>query len=371
MTEELIETYIPDDISIKEFFSLNKKDKIKVIQLGLLFIKEGTNNIQYWNNSEWEEKIINIENFYKEKLEASENQLKDYIKFNDENQSCLIDNIKKTEKEIYKSQIEELHNRNEILTKKFTDLLSEMQYLQTNLDNKWETRLDSTRTFYEKKLTDMQELLYKTQKDCETKINNNIIRNQNSTIKGQDGEEYVFTQLNMTFPRAEIEDTHKIPGRGDFILKEEEFTMMIETKNYSKNVQKSEIDKFYRDIDNPANNDIQCAVFISLNSGICSKNDFEFEIRNKIPILFFHNLQNNFLDLLLAVKFFKLIINQDTIDLSSKEVLDNFKNLASTMKRNFKAQKTKLERYCADQMQLIIDQEANIVNLYQIIKVKF
>jgi len=34
-------------------------------------------------------------------------------------------------------------------------------------------------------------------------------------------------------------------------------------------------------------------------------------------------------------------------------------------------QKTKLERYCADQMQLIIDQEANIVNLYQIIKVKF
>lgn len=371
MPEELIETYIPDDITIKDFFSLNNKDKVKVIQLGLLFIKEGTNNIQYWNNSEWEEKIQDIENSYKKKLEVSENQLKDYIKLTDKNQSSLIDNIKKTEKEIYKSQIEELHDRNEILTKKFTDLLSEMQYLQTNLDNKWETRLDSTRTFYEKKLTDMQELLYKTQKDCEIKINNNIIRNQNSTIKGQDGEEYVFTQLNMTFPKAEIEDTHKIPGRGDFILKEGEFTMMIETKNYNKNVQKSEIDKFYRDIDNPANNDIQCAVFISLNSGICCKNDFEFEIRNKIPILFIHNLQNNFLDLLLAVKFFKLIINQDNIDLSSKEVLDSFKNLASTMKRNFKAQKTKLERYSADQMQLIIDQEANIVNLYQLIKVKF
>ena len=51
----------------------------------------------------------------------------------------------------------------------------------------------------------------------------------------------------MMFPSADIEDTHNIPHRGDFIMRLNEITMMIETKNYSRNVQKSEVDKFYRD----------------------------------------------------------------------------------------------------------------------------
>ena len=95
----------------------------------------------------------------------------------------------------------------------------------------------------------------------------------------------------MLFPTYDIQDTHSQPGRGDFILNDgNEFTMMIENKNYRRNVQKSEIDKFYRDIDNPANNDIKCALFISLSSGIATKNDFQFEIRNMIPIIFLHNI---------------------------------------------------------------------------------
>ena len=51
--------------------------------------------------------------------------------------------------------------------------------------------------------------------------------------------------------------------------------MMVDAKNYSRNVQKAEIDKFYRDIDSPANSDIQCAAFVSLKTGIAGKADFE------------------------------------------------------------------------------------------------
>ena len=45
-------------------------------------------------------------------------------------------------------------------------------------------------------------------------------------------------------------------------------------------MNKAEIDKFYRDVENEINNDIQCAVLISLKSGICNKRDFDFEVRN-------------------------------------------------------------------------------------------
>ena len=128
-------------------------------------------------------------------------------------------------------------------------------------------------------------------------------------------------------------------------------------KTIQKNVQKSEVDKFYRDIDNPANNDIKCAVFVSLHSGICCKDDFSFEIRNMIPIIFIHKLHDNFTNLVLAVKFFKLILDQNGLDLSDKSVVFGFKNLASTIKRNITKQRSKLDRYHSEQLALIEEQE--------------
>ena len=74
----------------------------------------------------------------------------------------------------------------------------------------------------------------------------------------------------------------------------------FEAKNYSRNVQKAEIDKFYRDIDSAANSDVQCAVFVSLKTGISSRDDFELEVRNGKPIIFMHSLEDNFMNILLA-----------------------------------------------------------------------
>ena len=179
----------------------------------------------------------------------------------------------------------------------------------------------------------------------------------------------------MLFPKAEIEDTHNEPHRGDFIMRENigklEMIMMIETKNYKNNVQKSEIDKFYRDIDNPANNDIQCAVLISLTCGICSKEDFQFESRNGRPILFIHNLNKNFDKLKLAVLMFKAIIQDESIDLNNKAIIDRFKTLGSVIKRNFKNQKTKLDKFYSEQNELIAGQQENIIELYTNMKVKY
>ena len=47
---EVVEVYIPNDESIDDFFSLKNSDKLKVIQLGMEFFKQGNTKIQYWNN---------------------------------------------------------------------------------------------------------------------------------------------------------------------------------------------------------------------------------------------------------------------------------------------------------------------------------
>ena len=114
-----------------------------------------------------------------------------------------------------------------------------------------------------------------------------ILTTQHSTIKGQVGEDFTHHELNKRFPTAEIEDTHTMPGRGDFIMKDKEFTMLIETKNYKNNVTKPEIEKFYRDMEN--NNDIQCGLFLSLKSGICNREDLHLEVIDGKPIIFVHN----------------------------------------------------------------------------------
>ena len=49
-------------------------------------------------------------------------------------------------------------------------------------------------------------------------------------------------------------------------------------------------------------------------------------------------------------------------------MLDAFKNAASTIKRNFQKQKTILDRYYNQQMELIGGQMTNIESLYGIIK---
>ena len=358
--EEVIETYILDDPTISAFHGLSLKEKKKVIRLGMLFIENGNTNTQLWENDEWDKKLQNTIDAYEDKLSKLQARLdksgadfQEYCSSRDKHQETLISSAITAEQQKYDSQIKTLQENNSSLRK-------ELSNIHMTLEEKFNSRLMATISQHNEKLDSMRQ-------DYESKLSRTI----NSTLKGKDGEVYVYGKLNMMFPKADIEDTHNIPHRGDFIMRENGFTMMIETKNYSRNVQKSEIDKFYRDIDEPGNSDIQCAVFVSLHTGICNKDDFQFEIRNMIPILFIHNLNDNFDNLFLAVKFFKLIIDQTGIDLSSKEILDAFKNISTTIKRNFKKQKTLLDKYHSEQLQLITSQATNIEDLYNIIKVKY
>jgi len=364
---ELIEVYLENDKTTEKFFSLSLNEKKRVIQLGLKFIEDGNKHIQLWNDKEWQQKLSNIENEYSEKISKLELTIKkneerfieERIESNKHQEQIITDAIK-TEKQKYHIETQELQKTN-------SSLLKQLHELHNDLEEKYNARHKEQQYRYEDKINEVRKEMNIMREDYETKL----ARQQNSTLKGKDGEEFVYGRLNMMFPTSDIEDTHKIPHRGDFVLRENNITMMIETKNYSKNVQKTELDKFYRDIENPANSDINCAIFVSLYTGICNRTDFDFEIHNGMPILFIHRLCDNFDSIILAMKFFKLIINQNSIDFSSKEITDTLKHTASTIKRNFNRQKLILDKYHSEQTQLIATLQANVIDLYGIINVKY
>ena len=383
--EEMSEIYLPKKDKLLPFFSLSDSDKCKVIELGLLFLQNGNKKTQFWDNKEWERKITEIEKQSDKEIGSLQEQIQKekqnsvfLVEQFREQKQLLASEVRENVEIQYKQQLTDLKQQNQDLTKQMNIQNSEYRNLHMTLSEKYETKQRETEERFETRLERQREVTDRREQEMEAKIEkyktqyeNTLIRTQNSTIKGQDGEEFTYHQLNRLFPRAEITDCHKQPNRCDFIMQEDDFSMMLEIKNYKTNVNKCEIDKFYRDVDSEINNDIKCAILISLRSGICNKKDFDFEVRNGKPLLFLHNISDNMINITLAVKFLNMVLHQKDIDFTNQEIVDCFRNLASSIKRNFTRQRKQIEKYSAEQIALIAEQETNIHRLFNILKVKF
>ena len=373
---DTIEIYLQNNKFTLDFIKLNKEDRDKVVQLGLKFLNVGNLHMQLLNNKEWVQKIEKIEKDKKTDIEKfkqlliSEKQKSVMLIESHRNETqSLINQTKNQVEQRFQSELTHLETeiikKNKTITDKTTQLDTIYKTLYREFENKisikeehWEERLDKVKANYETKL--------QKEKAIQENI---IIKTQNSSFKGQEGENFTHHELNKMFPKADVEDTRKQPGRGDFIFKENSFCMLIETKNYKKNVTKPEIDKFYRDID--TNQDIQCGIFMSLNSGICARDDFHLEIRDTKPIIFLHNAADNMRHVELAIQLFKLILKTDGIDLSNKEILDKLKNDIPIIKRNWNKMRNKIQKFEREMMESVISQESIFKNIFALLNVKY
>ena len=82
-------------------------------------------------------------------------------------------------------------------------------------------------------------------------------------------------------------------------------------------------------------------------------------------------MANNFTNLEIAFKFFKLILNQKDIDLNNKEIAGLFKNIATSIKRNFKKLKKQLDKFHSDQTDTLVQNESLVFDLYKAMKIDF
>jgi hypothetical protein len=373
---EYVDFHLKANASTLNFLKLSDLDKVHAIELGMKFLNMGNQQIQGWNNEQWNAKLLTERERYETRIEQIKSELKGEKKkaltLDQQHKSeiqAISHQIKEQVKARYLSDIDALQSKLERYEKKLQDSNAENRSLfkqayeefevkRTENEKRWEIKYDKLRTDYELKLS-----MEKKEKE------QLITTTQNSTIIGQVGEDFTLQELNKRFPRAEIEDTHKQKGRGDFIFKEDSFCMLIETKNYSKNVTKPEVDKFYRDID--INHDIHCGLFISIKSGICARDDFQLEVRSGKPIIFLHNISKNVHNLELAVTLFKLILKTDSIDLSCKEIIDKIKISIPIIKRNWNKMRQKVRKFERELLECVADQETHIRTIFDLLSLKY
>jgi len=368
----IIDFSLPNEPCVLKFIQLSQSDKLKAIALGMRFLTLGNQQLQMWDNSQWEKRIEQMKmqkqeavSQLEERLNIANNNTEKVLITHKKELHSIVEGVRNRTESKYIGEITSLNNNVLRLEGKIRDLeintgdiyksLNEDFYVKIlSKEQHWESKIDKQREYYENKL------------ESERKITAAcILTTKHSTMKGQAGEEFTQQGLNKLFPTAEIEDTHSIPGRGDFIMKEKEFTMLIETKNYKKNVTKPEIDKFYRDMEN--NNDIQCGLFLSLKSGICNRENLHLEVINGKPVIFIHQVLENMENIDFAVRIFKLILNTDSIDLSNKEVYEKIKNTIPIVKRYWNKMRSKIQKFEKDMTQCIGEQETMIRDIFKLL----
>ena len=103
--------------------------------------------------------------------------------------------------------------------------------------------------------------------------------------RGSVSEKQLGAILVELFPTAAIVDTTGKTASGDFFLKRVgKPTILVENKNYTRNVDRCEVDKFVRDVS--AN---RCSgLFLSQRTGLVGKNDFEIDIQDGCVLLYAH-----------------------------------------------------------------------------------
>lgn len=370
--DENISFSLPANKTVLSFLQLKLADKIKSIELGMKFLQQGNHQMQCWNNEEWTSKLerereTNKQEIIKHKQELALSKQQLY-EINNKHKTELTESkaqiIQQTQTE-HEYTITRLREDVERMSKKIVDLHEQKNTAFRSAFNEYDEKLTKKEELWELKLTQQREK-YEVKLIEEQKAKQKLLmRGQNSTNIGQDGENFTLHELTKMFPKAEIEDTHKETGRGDFIFKERECFMLVETKNYKSNVTKPEIEKFYRDID--TNHDINCGIIISLKSGICARDDFQLEVRGGKPILFLHNISGNISNLGLAVKLFKLILKPGTIDLTCKEITDKITNIIPIIKRNMNLMKQKLQKFNTEMLECTNSQESFLKDLITVL----
>jgi hypothetical protein len=131
--------------------------------------------------------------------------------------------------------------------------------------------------------------------------------------------------LTKEYTTAEIIRKTNQTGQGDFILKRKDKSpILFENKEYNNNVNKDEVDKFIRDI----NNTEYHGIFISQHSGIVGKDNYQIDIHNKNILIYIHNCDYDITKINLAVNVIELLndkienININEISISNELLKD-------------------------------------------------
>ena len=155
-----------------------------------------------------------------------------------------------------------------------------------------------------------------------TTIADMVKKLDNPSTKGRISENIVFNILNKVCPTAQIEYVGDKKESGDIMLhREAKPTILVENKNWDSVVTKDEVRKFIHDIETQA----CCGLFLSQNTGIANKRNFEITVhKNQYVLLFIHDVNYDAEKIRLGIEIidhFKEMLDK-LDDKSSVEIID-------------------------------------------------
>jgi hypothetical protein len=394
--DKILEIFV--DLMENLFYSLDntlQKDKITEF---MHQITDQLSNIEE-NTKVFEKSIENVQELLSSRIEKTLSTQRDFLILNirdtiKANQGDVKDSLERAIKQSQSTIEDKLDviTKHDILSNLFKKELDNVHdKFRTDIQNQYEKEEN-----YEKTLDKVQNLIHSNYlqlndtlkvrmetffasnqnvnrsiySDILSKLENNIqavddvnyyLQGQNnSSMKGKQGEKRMESILSTIFPTAEIKDTSGKTSCGDFIVTRRNYkNILIDTKDYKRVVPLEEIDKIIRDIElNKCH-----GILVSQNSGIANKNDMEIGIHNQHIIVYIHNAGYDASKILIAANVI------DYLDpILKTQVWNGEHTLSSDMLRTINEEYRSLARQKETLIEHIKTSQSNIIG--EISKIK-
>ena len=241
-----------------------------------------------------------IEPMFKEQnaalFEKTNNMITNIIPKNEEVVTNRIDAVMK---DLYKNVAEDTKSllsnavNEETLTKYLTEfdnkITKSIESSQTILN----TALSTTEQRLETRMDNIREL--STTSTQATDILNSSVHTllnkfENSSAKGKMSENLTIDVLESLYPNANVESVGQTKETGDVMLtRANKPKILVENKHWTRAVAQTEVVKFIRDIEVQ-----KCSgVFLSQNSKITTKQNYEINLHNGNVLVYVHDVHND------------------------------------------------------------------------------
>ena len=197
-------------------------------------------------------------------------------------------------------------------TKFLSTITNSQQLINSNItttEQRLDSRINEIKNSTEKHILDIKDI-YSSNQSNQSLLQNNVSellkKMEISSVKGKCSENILFNILQSLYSTAQIDVVGEQKETGDIILtRKNKPKILIENKNWNKNVVQEEVKKFIRDVETQN----CCGLFLSQNFGIANKENFEININDGNILLYVHEVNNDAEKIKIAI-----------------DIIDNFKS---------------------------------------------
>jgi len=298
-----------NDTITKSQSDLSTSFTIKFIE----FKKEYIDDLKTILSTTTSEKIAPVIKQYNDSLlDKTQLLIKDIIPKNNEQLSTLSDTISREISTVMKDLHTSLNidttkllqqsvNKDSLskfvttLDEKFNSTLVNSQTMMNNLitasEQRLDTRITDIRNLTTQNFSQIREISTAnngSQSQLQNTVAELLRKMENSSSKGKISENILYNVITPLYPTAEILSVGTTKETGDIMIhRKDKPTILLENKNYDRNVTTDEVKKFLRDIDSQN----CCGIMLAQHSGIANKDNYQIEHINGNIVMFIHNVE--------------------------------------------------------------------------------